>query len=115
MSCVSWYQTLASSWGEFSSVFMTGGRCRSWHGHVPNEEVSYNEHSVQNMIVEDLQKLIAELTQRLAVQNIEMYRDIYGCDLESNFENPYHNLVYSMVRMKSFNMKKTLKIIPTVL
>lgn len=60
---------------------MTGGRSRGWSGQVRNEEVSYHERSVQDLMIEDLQRLqVAELTQRLVVQNIEMYRDISDRD-----------------------------------
>jgi hypothetical protein len=44
---------------------MIGGR--GWRGQVPNEEVPYHEHSVQNMMIEDLQRHVVELTQHLAV------------------------------------------------
>ena len=44
-------------------------------------------------MVEDLQRQVAKLTQRLVAQNLEMYCDIDGCNLESNFENPYHKPV----------------------
>jgi len=44
-------------------------------------------------MIEDLQRQAAELTQYLAAQNMEMYRDIDGRDSESNFEKPYHNPV----------------------
>jgi hypothetical protein len=76
-------------------------------------------------MIEDLQRQVAKLTQRRAAQNMEMYRNIDGYDSESNFANPYHNPVLFWFRntvvkmknllMKSFNMKKTLKIILNVL
>jgi hypothetical protein len=72
----------------FSSVFMTGGHDRGWHEHVLNERVPYHERSVQNVIVEDLQRQVAELTQRLAGQNMEKNCNINGHNSESNFENP---------------------------
>jgi hypothetical protein len=90
---ISWYQSLASSWDNFSTVFMTGGCGRGWHGQVPNEEVLYHKRSVQDVMIEDLQRQVAELIQRLVAQNFVKYRNIDGCDSESNFENPYHNLV----------------------
>jgi hypothetical protein len=68
---------------------MTGGR--SQRGQVPNEEVSYREHSIQDVMIEGLQIQVAKLTQRLAAQNLEMYRDIDGCNSESNFKSLYHN------------------------
>jgi len=42
-------------------------------------------------MIEDLQRQVAKLTQHLVAQNMEMYCDIDGRNLESNFENPYHN------------------------
>jgi hypothetical protein len=68
---------------------MTSGH--GWHGQVLNEEVPYHERSVQEIMIEDLQKQVVELTQRLAAQNMEMYRNIDSRDLESNSENPCHN------------------------
>jgi len=44
-------------------------------------------------MIEDVQIHVAKLTQCLAVQNMEMYCDIDSRDLDSNFENPYHNPV----------------------
>jgi hypothetical protein len=46
---------VSSSDDFFSSVFMTGGHGRSWGGHVLNEEVSYHEGSVQDVMIEELQ------------------------------------------------------------
>jgi len=40
-----------------------------------------------------LQRQDAELTQCLAAQNMEMYRNIDDRDSKSNFKNPYHNPV----------------------
>jgi hypothetical protein len=65
---------------------MTGGR--GWHGQVSNEEVSYHECCLQ-----DVQGQFAELTQRLAAQNMEMYRNIDNRYSVSIFENRYHNHV----------------------
>jgi formylmethanofuran:tetrahydromethanopterin formyltransferase len=70
---------------------MTDGR--GWRGQVSNEEVPYNERSIQDIMIEDLQKQVVKLTQRLAAQNMEMYCDINGCDSKSNFENLYNNPV----------------------
>jgi hypothetical protein len=53
---------------------------RGWRGQVPNEEVPYHKHSVQDVMIEDLQRQVAELTQCLAAQNLEMHRDIDGSD-----------------------------------
>jgi hypothetical protein len=68
---------------------MTGDR--GWRGQVPNKEVSYHERNVQDVMIGDFQRQIAELTQLLAAQNMLMYRDIDDHNSESNFENPYHN------------------------
>jgi len=65
------------------------GRC----GQVPNEEVPYHEHNVQDVMIEDLQRQVAELTQRLAAQNMEMHCNIDNCNLDFNCENLYHNFV----------------------
>jgi hypothetical protein len=51
---------------------MTGDRVRGWSRQVLNEEVTYHEHSVQDIMIEDLQRQVAELTQRLAAQNTEI-------------------------------------------
>jgi hypothetical protein len=40
---------------------MAGGRSR--HGHVPNKEVLYHECSIQDVMIEDLQRHVTELTQ----------------------------------------------------
>jgi len=72
---------------------MTGDRGRGWRRHVPNEEVSYHERSVQDVMIEDLQRQVAELTKHLAAQIMEMNCDIDGRNSESNFENPYYNPV----------------------
>jgi hypothetical protein len=72
---------------------MTGSRGRGWRGQVPNEEVSYHERNLQDLMIEDVQIHVAKLTQCLAVQNMEMYCDIDGHDSESNFKNPYQNHV----------------------
>lgn len=45
------------------------------------------------MMNEDFQRQGAEVTQPLATQNLEMYRDFDGRSWESNFENLYHNFV----------------------
>jgi hypothetical protein len=66
---------------------MAGGRGR--RGQVPNEEAPHRDRSVQDMMIEDLQRQVAELAQRLAVQefgNREM-----NSDSDSTFDNPYHN------------------------
>ena len=42
-------------------------------------------------MIEDLERHVAELTQRLEAQNLERDREMDDRDSESNFENPYHN------------------------
>jgi hypothetical protein len=69
---------------------MTSGRGQ--RGQVLNEEFPYPEHNIQDMMIEDLQRQVAELTQRLAIQNLEMYCDIDDRNSKSNFGNPYHKL-----------------------
>jgi hypothetical protein len=70
---------------------MTGSRGQ--HGPVLNEEVPYHERNIQDVMIEDLQRWVAKLTQRLSAQNLEMYCDIDGCNSKSNFKNPYHKHV----------------------
>jgi hypothetical protein len=72
---------------------MTGDFGRGSCRHDLNEKVSYHERSVQDVIIEELQRQVVELTQHLAVQNIEMYCNIDRRDSEFNFENSYHNPV----------------------
>jgi len=62
---VSWYQSLAFLWGEFSLIFIASGR--GHRGQVPNEEVSYHECSIQDVMIEDLYRQVAELIQSLAL------------------------------------------------
>jgi len=50
---------------------MTGSR--GWRGQVPNEEVSYHEYNLQDVMIENLPRQVVELTQRLATQNMEIY------------------------------------------
>lgn len=64
---------------------MTRGRGRS--GPIPNEEVHNRERSIQEVMIEDLQRQVAELTRHLATQNLD------DRDSESSFENPYRNTV----------------------
>ena len=70
---------------------MAGGRGQ--HGQVPNEEVPYHELSIQDVMIEDLQRQVVELTQRLTAQNLEMHYDIDSCNSYFNFGNPYHKPV----------------------
>jgi len=72
---------------------MTSDRDRGRRRQVLNEEVSYHEWSVQDMMIEDLQRQVTELTQRLAMQNMEIDCDIDNRNSKFNFENLYYNLV----------------------
>ena len=53
---------------------MAGGRGRGQRGQVPNEEVPYHERNVRDVMIEDLERQVAELTQHLEVQNLERDR-----------------------------------------
>lgn len=64
---------------------MTRGHGR--RGQILNEEVPNREHSIQDIMTEDLYKQIIELNQRLAAQNLD------DRDSESSFENLYHRTV----------------------
>jgi hypothetical protein len=65
---------------------MIDGQC----GQVPNEEVPYHECSIQDVMIEDLQRQVVELTQSLAAQYLEMYCYIDSHNSKSNFKNLYH-------------------------
>ncbi|KAE8696147.1 putative CCCH-type zinc finger family protein [Hibiscus syriacus] len=78
-----------SSW-EISPVSMAGGRGRGRREQVPNEEAQRRDRSVQDVMIADLQRQVAELTQRLAAQDLED-REASDHDTNSTFENPYHN------------------------
>ncbi|XP_062145847.1 uncharacterized protein LOC133853838 [Alnus glutinosa] len=72
---------------------MAGGRGRGGRrGQVPNEEALHRDRSVQDVMIEDLQRQVAELTQRLAVQEFGN-REMENSDSDSTFDNPYHNPV----------------------
>jgi hypothetical protein len=70
---------------------MARGHGRGRSGQVPNEEVPYHERNVQDVTIEDLERQVAKLTQRLEAQNKERDHGMDDRDSESNFENPYHN------------------------
>jgi hypothetical protein len=70
---------------------MTSGH--GCHGQVLNEEFPYHERSIQDVIIKNLQMQVTELTQHLAVQNLEIYCDIDDRISKSNFKNPYHKHV----------------------
>ncbi|KAG2675553.1 hypothetical protein I3760_12G009300 [Carya illinoinensis] len=67
---------------------MAGGRGR--RGQVSNVEAQHRDRSVQDVMIEDLQRQVTELTQRLVAQD---FKDCEASDHDSNstFENPYHN------------------------
>jgi hypothetical protein len=70
---------------------MAGGRGRGGRrGQVPNEEAPHRDRSVQDVMIEDLQRQVAELAQRLAVQEFGN-REMENSDSDSTFDNPYHN------------------------
>jgi len=71
-----------------SSVSMAGGRGGRC-GQVPNEEAPHRDRNVQDVMIEDLQRQVAELTQHLAAQEVSN-REI-NSDSDSTFDNPYHN------------------------
>jgi hypothetical protein len=54
-------------------------------GQVLNKEVPYHECSIQDVMIEDLQRQVAELTQRLAILTVAIHNPI--------FENLYHKPV----------------------
>ncbi|KAE8672853.1 putative CCCH-type zinc finger family protein [Hibiscus syriacus] len=78
---------LHMSYAPFS---MAGGRGRGRREQVPNEEAQCRDRSVQDVMIADLQRQVAELTQRLAAQDLED-REASDHDTNSTFENPYHN------------------------
>ncbi|KAE8707521.1 Detected protein of unknown function [Hibiscus syriacus] len=69
---------------------MVGGRGRGCREQVPNEEAQRRDRSIQDVMIADLQRQVAELTQRLAAQDFED-REASDHDTNSAFENPYHN------------------------
>jgi len=69
-----------------SSVSMAGGR----RGQVPNEEAPHCDRNVQDVMIEDLQRQVAELAQLLAAQEVGN-REMENSDSDSTFNNPYHN------------------------
>jgi hypothetical protein len=74
-----------------SSVSMAGGRgCGGCCEQVPNEEALDRDRNVQDVMIEDLQRQIAELTQHLAAQEVGN-RETENFDSDSTFDNPYHN------------------------
>ena len=70
----------------FLSVFMVGNR--TWRGQAPNEEVFYHKHSLQDVMIENLQRQVAKSMQLLAAQNLDMHCNIDDDDSESIFREP---------------------------
>jgi len=74
-----------------SSVSMAGGRsCGGRRGQVPNEEGPHRDRNIQDVMIEDLQRQVAELTQGLAAQEVGN-REMENSDSDSTFDNQYHN------------------------
>ncbi|KAE8701689.1 hypothetical protein F3Y22_tig00110515pilonHSYRG00071 [Hibiscus syriacus] len=69
---------------------MVGGRGRGRREQVPNEEAQRRDRSVQDTMIANLHRQVAELTQRLVAQDFED-REASDHDTNSTFENPYHN------------------------
>lgn len=76
--------------GRLFHQFLMAGRGRGRRGQVPDEEVPYRDRNVQDVLVEDLQRQVAELTQRLVAQD---FGNVEGHESDSSFENPYHHRV----------------------
>jgi hypothetical protein len=71
---------------------MVGGRGRGGRrGQVPNEEAPHRDRNIQDVMIENLQRQVAELAQRLAAQEVGN-REMENSDSDSTFDNPYHNL-----------------------
>jgi tryptophan 2,3-dioxygenase len=74
-----------------SSVSMAGGRgCGGRRGQVSNEEAPHRDRNVQDVMIEDLQRQVAELAQHLAAQEVGN-REMENSDFDSTFDNLYHN------------------------
>jgi hypothetical protein len=74
-----------------SSVSMAGGYGRSGRrAQVLNEEAPHHDRNVQDVMIEDLQRQVAELAQHLAAQEVGN-REMENSDFDSTFDNPYHN------------------------
>jgi hypothetical protein len=71
---------------------MAGGRRRGGRrrGQVPNEEAPHRDCNVQDVMIGDLQRQVAELIQCLAAQDVSN-REIENFDSDSTFNSPYHN------------------------
>ena len=70
---------------------MAGGRGRGGHrGQVPNEEAPHRDRNVQDVMIEDLQRQVIELTQCLVAHDFEDH-EITDHDSDSTFKNPYYN------------------------
>ncbi|XP_022862403.1 uncharacterized protein LOC111382607 [Olea europaea var. sylvestris] len=69
---------------------MVGGRGRGLRGQVPIEEVQHRDRNIQDVTIEDLQRQLVELTQRLAEQEFGNH-DVEGHDSDTSFKNSYHH------------------------
>ena len=70
---------------------MAGGHGRGGRrGQVPTEEVPHRDRSTQDVMIEDLQRQVTELTQCLAAQEVSNH-EAEDSDTDSTFDNPYHN------------------------
>ncbi|KAE8671130.1 ABC transporter C family member 10-like [Hibiscus syriacus] len=67
---------------------MAGGRGR--REQVPNEETQRHDRNVQDVMIADLQRQVAELTQRLAVQDFEDREALITIPIPLS-KTPYHN------------------------
>jgi hypothetical protein len=65
---------------------MASGCC----GQVLNEEALRRDRNVHDVMIKDLLRQVAELTQRLAAQEVGN-REMENSDSDSTFDNPYHN------------------------
>ncbi|XP_068638533.1 uncharacterized protein [Aristolochia californica] len=65
-------------------------RGRGRRGQHQNEEAPFRGRNLQNVVIEDLQRQVAELTQRLAAQDFGD-REMGSHDSDTSFENPYRN------------------------
>ena len=68
---------------------MVGGRGRDDHEQGPTREAPNLDRSVRDVTIEDLQAQVAELTRRLAAQELGN-REKESSDSDSTTENPYH-------------------------
>jgi hypothetical protein len=86
LSGVNWYQSFSTFLRrvlrQFRWLVVVVGRF--------HEEAPHRDHNVQDVMIEDLQRQIAELTQRLEALEVGI-REMENSDSDSTFDNPYHN------------------------